>query len=342
MKGGSAPQAPDPYKVAAAQGVEDRRTLQYGLNNSRTATVNPFGSTTWKNNKTFDQTGFDAAMAAYRPAVAASGGQPYRGSGTGMDADFGAPMQPGTPEIPGTPASGAMPNRADFEGVDQWTNTQTLSPESQGIYDQATGKLGQAVGNIDTSGAAYNDKVADALFARMRQYQDPLDAQARSAMQSNLADRGFQVGNEGFNNEMTRLDDSQNRARTDGANAAVIGGGTEARAQQAMQQQIAQSLSSLRNQQVAGVSGMPTTTTTPSIQAPDLAGNIYKNYENQMNQYNAQQAGNNSMFGNLLNLGGMAMGVPGLGGLAGMFGGGGGGSSNGGNTSRDFFTPRGR
>jgi len=63
-KGGSAPAAPDPAKVAALQGAEDRKTLQYGLDNSRTTTVNPFGSTSWKNNKTFDQAGFDAAMAA--------------------------------------------------------------------------------------------------------------------------------------------------------------------------------------------------------------------------------------------------------------------------------------
>lgn len=337
-KGGSAPAAPDPAKVAALQGAEDRKTLQYGLDNSRTTTVNPFGSTSWKNNKTFDQAGFDAAMAAYKPATQGTaatrqwvtdGG--FDGSGSWQDVAAGTP---------GDAGSGAMPNRADFEGKDNWVNTQTLSPESQGIYDDSTAKLKEAVGNIDTSGDAYNQKVADAIFARMRAYQDPLDAQARNNMQSNLADRGFQVGNEAFNTEMTRMEDSMNKAKTDGSNAAVIAGGQEARAQQAMQQQIAQSLQGLRGAQVAGVSGMPTTTTTPSIRAPDIAGMTYKNYEDQMNAYNAQQSGANSMFGSLLSLGGAALGSPWLGTALGSAFGGSSGGYNGGNTSSDFYRRR--
>jgi hypothetical protein len=196
-----------------------------------------------------------------------------------------------------------MPLRSAFEGPDNWVNTQELSPESQGIYDSATSRLAQATDNISTDADAYNQQVADAIYGRMRRYQDPEDAQARSTLQSNLADRGFQVGNEGFNTEMTRLDDSQSRGRADAADQSVIQGMTQGRARLSMQQQIAQALSALRNQQVAGVAGMPTATTTPSIQAPDIAGMINANYANQMNAYNARQQSNDNQLGGLLSLG---------------------------------------
>ena len=313
-KGGSAPQAPDPQKVAALQGAEDRKTLQYGLDNSRTTTVNPFGSTSWKNNKTFDQAGFDAAMKAYKPAS--------EGSGTPHFIDDGQGGQIWGNDGHGTPASGTMPNRADFEGKDNWTNTQVLSPESQGIYDQATSKLKDAMGNISTNPGAYNQTVADAVFNRMRRYQDPLDAQARSSQQSNLADRGFAVGNEAYNTDVSRLQHDQSMGIADAADRAQVTGSSQGLAEQSMQQQIAQMLQGMRGAQVGGVSSMPSTTTTPSIQPVDIAGMTEKQYQDQLQSYNAQQASSNGMLGSLLSMGGMAMGMPGgLGGLLGKMGG---------------------
>lgn len=293
---GSAPAAPDPAKVAALQGAEDRKTLQYGLNNSRTSTVNPFGSTSWANNRTFDQAGFDAAMAAYKPKVTTTQG--------GYDDGSGMLRDPVT-----TTDNSGQPNREDYY-KDNWTNTQTLSPESQGIYDTATSKLGDAMGGISTNADAYSKEVADAIYNRMRRYTEPAEAQARSSMQANLADRGFQVGNEGYNTEMTRLDDSQNQAKLDAADRATIGGMEQGRAQLTAQQQIAQMLQSMRGAQVAGVSGMPTTTTTPNIQAPDIAGLTMQKYQSDLDAYNAEQASSDGIFGSLLSLGGMALGGP--------------------------------
>lgn len=316
-KSGSAPQAPDPYATAEAQGNQDRKTFQYALNNSRTSTVNPFGKTSWNNNPTFDQAGFDAALAAYKPAVAAIG-SPTWGS-EGQDAP---------PYVPGTPASSpTAPNRSDFT-TDHWTNTQELSPESQGIYDSATAKLKTATDGISTNASAYNDKVAKAVYDRMRFFTDPADAAARSSMQSNLADRGFQVGNEGYQTEMDRMDAQQGRNRTDAANAAQIAGASQGMSELSMQQQIAQALSGLRNQQVAGVSGMPTTTTAPGIQAPDLMGLINNQYQSQLDAYNAEQASNSNLMGSLLSMGGMVLGGPLGGSIGGMLGGSSGGMGN--------------
>lgn len=88
-----------------------------------------------------------------------------------------------------------------------------------------------------------------------------------------------------------------------------------------MQQQIAQMLQNMRGAQVGGVSSMPTTTTTPSIQAPDIAGLTMQNYGNELDAYNAEQAGNNALLGSLIQAGGMAAGGGGLGSLLGMMGG---------------------
>lgn len=300
---GRAPEAPDPATVAAAQGAEDRKTLQYTLNNSRTSTVNPFGTTSWANNRTFDQAGFDAAMAAYRPPTTTPGG--------GIDAT-GSIIQPTT-----VPGSGPAPDRESYF-KDNWTNTQTLSPESQGIYDTATSKLTDATGRISTDADAYNQTVADAIYNRMRRYTEPAEQQARSSMQSNLADRGFQVGNEGYNTEMDRLDNTQNLARLDAADRSTIAGMTEGRAQLSMQQQIAQMLQGLRGAQVAGVAGMPTTTQTPNMQSPDIAGLTMQKYQSDLDAYNAEQASSDGVFGSLLSLGGMALGGPLGGSLASM------------------------
>lgn len=326
---GSAPAAPDPAIVAAAQGAEDRKTLQYTLNNSRTSTVNPFGTTSWANNRTFDQAGFDAAMAAYKPKITTSGGGIYDDQSNTIS----APVT--------TVDNSGQPDREQFY-KDNWTNTQTLSPESQGIYDTATSKLADATGRISTDADAYNQTVADAIYNRMRRYTEPAEQQARSSMQSNLADRGFQVGNEGYNTEMDRLDNTQNLARLDAADRSTIAGMTEGRAQLSMQQQIAQMLQGLRGAQVAGVSGMPTTTQTPNMQSPDIAGLTMEKYKSDLDAYNAEQASSDGVFGSLLSLGGMALGGPLGAGLAGkLFGGGSNPYAAGGYVGSGLKVPRG-
>lgn len=358
---------PSPAAMAEAQGLEDRKMMKYSLAQSRTSTVNPFGSTTWKNNKTFDQAGFDAAMKDYTGAQAqqaqqAEQRQKYGAPGTptaadpfaGLNRSFGAmtvdgengnPIQgPAGPSpmdmlMAGMTPQMARPDRSKFEGDDSWTNTQTLSPESQGIYDTATAKLGEATKNISTDAKAYNQATADAVYNRLRRYQDPADARARSAQQSNMADRGFQVGNEAYNTEATRLDDSQAMGRADAADRAQVTGFDQGQRELTMQQQIASMLSNLRNQQVAGVSGMPTTTTTPSMQPFNIAGAMQQEqankiaaYGNEMDSYNAENASDDKLLGSLLSMGGMALGVPGGGMLGGLLGGAmskGGGASGG-------------
>lgn len=290
--------------MAKLQGEQDRKTLELQLANSRTTTKNAFGTSGWKNNKTFDQAGFDAAMAKYNTAPAAPQGRWM------MDTSSDDARQIWVPgEVAATGTTGQAPNRADFEGKDNWINEQVMSPDSQGVYDTATQKLNAAMGNISTDPHAYNQEVADAIQRRMTRYLAPQQQQERSAMQSNLADRGFQVGNEGYINEMTRMDNNQSMANADIADRAQITGASQGLAEQSMQQQIAAAMQSMRERQVAGVSGMPTTTATPNMQPYDISGAMMQNYGDQLDAYNAQQANSSNLLGSLLGAGvGLATG----------------------------------
>lgn len=294
-KSSSTPAAPDPKELARLQGIEDRKAQRINLDATRTSTVNPFGKTRWVNNPTFDQAGFDSAMKAYGPdPVYAPGDEGI------LDASIGG--------IIGS-SRGPAPDRNEYMH-DAWTNIQELSPESQGIYDTATAKLGDATKNISTNTSAYNQTVADAIQRRMSRYMDPELAQARSAMQSNLADRGFQVGNEGYNNEMTRLDDSQNQARADIADRAQITGASQGLQELSMQQQIAQALQGIRQAQVSGVASMPSTTTASQVNPYDISGAMMQNYQAQLQQSQANTNSQNALLGAGLQAAGMYFGGP--------------------------------
>lgn len=326
-KNSGAPAAPDPAKMAAAQGEQDRKTMQLYLNNSRTTTVNPFGSTSWKNNKTFDQAGFDKAMAAYNssPGAGPAGtlihaGSQINGGSTRLSQDMyqGADGEMYTPEQWSSMSAGAKgpaPDRSAFEGPDSWTNTQTLSPESQGIYDTATAKLGDATKNISTDPSAYNATVAQAIRDRMTRLAQPGLDQQRNDTRTRLADSGFQVGNEGYNQEMNRMDTNQGQTAADIADRAQITGAQQGLQEQSMQQQIAKSLQSLRDSQVQGVSGMPTTTSTPQQQPFDISGAMMQQYQDQLQSANANNASNNGLMGSLIQAGAM-MAAPSTGGMS--------------------------
>jgi hypothetical protein len=300
--GGSLPSYPNPGATTAEQGKENRKTFQYQLDNSRISSSNPFGRSTWKNNAVFDQAGYDRAMADFNgrrqaalsaaPTVpsaspAFAGGwedRAGRSDNPFVSASAAAGLAPSFSEAP--------PDRAGFEGPSQWENVQSLSPDSQSIYDTSTSKLKEALGGLSTNADAYSKETADAIFRRLRRYQDPADELARSQQQSNLADRGFQVGNEAYGAERTRLDDSINRGVADSSDRAQIAGFTQGQQQLSMQQQIANTLQSMRDKQVAGISGLSSTANTPSLNPVDLTGLTMGQYTDAVQRNNAANASN--------------------------------------------------
>lgn len=154
---GSAPDTPD-YEAAARATAEGNLDLaKYTTQANRINQYTPFGSLTYTNNRSFDQAGYDAAMAEYERELAArqasSAGQPqpnyyghmnqtgeggYAGVST-LDPRYA--LADGSSSIRGGFSGGGQgdlirPDRADFYGDDNWEQRVELAPELQAILDQ--------------------------------------------------------------------------------------------------------------------------------------------------------------------------------------------------------------
>jgi hypothetical protein len=171
VKDSSAPQAPNPEVTIPLQGAENRKTFDYQLDQMRTNTQGPTGSVSWSKTPTFDQAGFDKAMQDWResaissPAPAPGVGAGYwrPGGDGGADVWVASDDGPGVTQ-PGAPAgySSAQPSRDAFTTYD-WTQTTTLSPEQQAIFD-ATQKSQLGTANLLDS---MTGQVSDAMSSPM-------------------------------------------------------------------------------------------------------------------------------------------------------------------------------
>lgn len=208
------------------------------------------------------------------------------------------------------------PSGINLEGVNvpQWTATQTLSPENQRLFDlnKATqlsiGQTGLAQSNkigtlLGTPVDLSNSATEARLFDLGRQRLDPMFAQRREALESNLLNRGIGMGSEQYNRAMTDFGQQQN----DAYNQLLLSGRG-----QAVQEALAQ-----RNQPINEISALlsgsqvsqPNFIGTPQTQIAntDVAG-IYRDSFNQQ-LANAQMANStkNAMIGGLFGLGGAGL-----------------------------------
>lgn len=149
----STPDVPDYIGAAKATSQGNLDLAKYATQANRVNQVTPYGSLTWTNGRTFDQTGYDAAMNAYRNSLASqgqsSGSSGYGGDGryvmtydgTGSDQDSGKSMlanylSSGNRQS-GSQSQMAAPDINSFySGGDNWTQTVQLSPEMQAMFDQ--------------------------------------------------------------------------------------------------------------------------------------------------------------------------------------------------------------
>lgn len=172
----STPDVPDYIGAAKATSQGNLDLAKYATQANRVNQITPYGSLTWTNGKTFDQAGYDAAMAAYRSGLA---NQNTGGGGSGSagghwesrpDTSYGDPNatynnvwvpnvmnNQGVAKNSGGVASGgggsgaAMPNAQDYySGADNWTQTVKLSPEMQALFDQQM-KLSQGLAGAQDS-----------------------------------------------------------------------------------------------------------------------------------------------------------------------------------------------
>lgn len=294
MKDSSAPQSPDPSVSIPLQGAENRRTFDYQLGQMRTNTSGPTGSSTWTKTPTFDQAGYDAALAKYNPGSQGTW-VPETQVNTGGGEGGNWVTQPGHWEG-ATGPTGTMPNKEDFTTYN-WTQTNTLSPEQQALYESNTGNqqkrldlasgmldkldLGAGLGDTNLSGVdpgmlgnvltglasgpGMEQNLADTIYRQQTRYLDPQMEQQRSRLMAELADSGFTPGTPGYDQAMQNFMDTSNRSYGAARDSAIAQGYSQGNTQVNQQQALAQLLSGLQNQ------GFQQAVTRHNIPLSDLA-----------------------------------------------------------------------
>jgi hypothetical protein len=113
-----------------------------------------------------------------------------------------------------------------YSGPDKSTQTVTLSPEMQQIFGGAVGQAldRRTLGAPEFDSGLNRQAIVDALYGRSMSLVEPQFAQRERSIRQNLADRGLVEGSEAYNNMLNMELDAQNRARSDAALSAVIGG----------------------------------------------------------------------------------------------------------------------
>lgn len=291
MKSGDAPQAPNPEVSIPLQGAENRKTFDYQLGQMRTNTSGPTGSVTWSKVPTFDEARYNKALADWQaqntqPIWVPAGNNPADSSGGGQvwDPSVGeaggyVSSQPGQGAgywQPGTTSGTPQPTKDAFTNYD-WTQTTTLSPEQQALYNsnvatqqnlsnqvqsalsspidlsnlpgmgRSTGLANQAdlyaSGLADRSlGDVFNTNLADAAYRQQTRYLDPQVEQQRQALAASLADQGFVPGTPGYEQAMRNFMDTNNRAYGAARDSAISQGYAQGNTQLGLQNSIAQLL----------------------------------------------------------------------------------------------------
>ena len=205
-------------------------------------------------------------------------------------------------------------------GAPKYSQTTTLSPELQNLFDQQIGAqsgissaISGTLGNLPTDPFNPNINTDD---VRQRSYDSQMALLApgfekgMTDLQGNLSDRGIPVGSQIWNNQMGEYNRAKDSSLLAAARQADLDASGEAQRQygNALQQYMLpyQQLGSLmgNSQQVGNpqFSAYP----TASAAAPNTSQNIWNAYNSQV-----QQAQNNqsNMMGGLLGLGKLGLGA---------------------------------
>lgn len=307
---GSAPTAPDPVATANAQTSTNVNTAltQGKINNPNVST--PYGQqqVTWGGGgTTFDQAGYDAALAKYNAGMSGSGR--YGGE------DGTTPFQ--------TMTGGAMPTRDQFTtttNADTPTITQTLNPAQQGLLDSQnkisqglldTGQtaLGRAQAGLsqpfDLSGV--ND-IYNKAYAAQTARLDPQWQQAQAQQETQLRGQGLVPGGEAYDNAMRVFNNGKNDAYQQATNSAIS---TMPQTYQLAQSAYDEPLNEVNALRTGSQVQNPTfsqynpTTVTPT----NTLGAQQLSYNGGLNAYNAQVGQANSFNSGLMSAAGTVAGA---------------------------------
>ena len=196
----------------------------------------------------------------------------------------------------------------------QWSQTTTLSPAQQGIYDtqlgtqqnladqanQYTGQLQQALANPIQGSSRNIQDAYNSILAANQPNQD----QQRQQLETRLANQGLAPGGEAYDNAERQFNQGVNNFDVQAYNQATNIGS------QRQQQDIAAQNQALNIQnqlnQGSGNVNVPTYSGSTSVSAGspvDIATLINQQYQNQLANYNQKQASKNGIMGQAGNFG---------------------------------------
>lgn len=344
-----APATPDYAGAAQATAAGNLEAAKYATQANRVNQYTPWGSSTWSNNPTFDQAGYDAAMKNYQQQLAAYNNQQSSPSNGSWQYNNNEGAEVWTPGSPGGAMRGSAPvapDRNSFMGGDNWQQTITLSPSQQALFDQqnqlqqglfgaqdqALSRVNQTMGQgFDTSalpaaGSVYDPTLAtnNATDLIMQRINPQLDRQ-QDALRAQLANQGITQGSQAYNTALTQFgqtrNDAQNQAALAGINLGMQQQGLQYN-QQTQNRQNALALSSylrslplnelnaLRTGNQVSMPQFPGYAQQATTGGPDLLGAAQNTYNANLGAYNAQQAQSSGTMGGLFGIGSSILGAP--------------------------------
>lgn len=212
------------------------------------------------------------------------------------------------------------------DNTPQFTATTTLSPaeqsnlDQQHQFDQLVNQLGinqtqKLTGLLDKPVDLNNEATESRLFQLGRSRLDPMFAQNRDALQTQLINRGINPGTEAYDRELTR----QGQQENDAYNQLLLSGRGQA-VQEALTERNAP-INEITALMSGGQVTQPNFVGTPSasVGSPDIAGLTMDQYKyGPLAQYQAENANRQAMMGGLFGLGGAALGGWARGGFSGL------------------------
>lgn len=316
----SPPPAPDPTVTANAQADANAKTARLQATLNRVDQVTPYGEvrysqgaapmdrTKWVN----DQVAAERAKFQSQPQAPGGafdiGGSDNAGGGTMVDLSA-----PAFDEAAARARFEAMPT-PEVPGQDRWTQTTTLSPEQQRLYDltvRGQTTYGETANNlldsvkdqlskpVNVDWAAERDRALAAQMGRL----NPTLAQAEEGLRSRLLNSGLTQGSEGWEREFRTF----NQGRNDALLAADLNAGNTVG--QAISQQAALRAMPL-NEASALLSGSQVQVPQAQAAQPvnvapvDVIGANNAQYQGQLAAWQAANRSNNAAMGGLFGLAG--------------------------------------
>lgn len=317
-KGGSAPDAPDPYTVAGATTATNDATAAYNKALNLNNYSNPFGS------QSSQITGVDPSTGA-----------PIYSSNTTANPQLQGMLN----SLIGQAGQSGSINQGAQNGYNAAASSYLGLNNALGNLSMQTGNLGSQL-NMGQANQA-QQQGQDAAYQSQTQYLDPQFSQQGESLNASLANQGLTPGSQAYNNAQLNQSNAKQQAYSNAANQAILTG-TQVGAQD-LQNQISgiNTQSGLLNQQagmlgqqgtnlgaysgllgqqvnlaqmpysnlqsiaglVPGYAGPAQSSSSPA----NIGQNVYSNYQSQLNNYNAQQQSANQTTSGLFGLGSAAI-----------------------------------